>query len=122
MICLCVEIVGIDIKRKLDFLYVGNLLLFLGFLFSLVTLETELAVVDDLAYRRICLRRNKYEIEISVIGCALCCAVGQESELLAFGTDYTEYLRIRIPKSLYVLVDIILFCVIILYWKTPPLH
>ena len=59
MACLCFKVVGIDTAGKLYLLKLDGLLLLFGFLFLLVSLEAELAVVDYLTYGRLCLRSHK---------------------------------------------------------------
>ena len=58
LVHLGIKIVGINVQGKPGLLHLYGLLVLPGFLFALGLLETELAVVDDLAHRRHSLRRN----------------------------------------------------------------
>ena len=51
-----VEVVGIDVERQTDFLDFDDALVLAGFLFPFGLLETELAVIDNLANRGLGLR------------------------------------------------------------------
>ena len=63
-----IKIMGINVERKTDFLDLHHALIFSSFFFPLGLFKTELAVIDDLAHRRLCLGRNFYQIQIAGIG------------------------------------------------------
>lgn len=67
MINLGVEVVYVDKACKLYLFDLNDLLLFTSFLFLLVTVKTELAVVHDLAHGRLSLSGHKHQIESSVV-------------------------------------------------------
>ena len=55
-IYLCVHIISINVWRHTYFLYLNNMLLFLGFLFPARLLVAIFTVIYDFAYWWICLR------------------------------------------------------------------
>ena len=61
------EIVGLDTAGKLNFLDLDHVLFLLCFFFSLLLLETVFAEVDDLAYRGLCVGRNKHQVKSLIV-------------------------------------------------------
>ena len=68
----CVKIVGVDVERQTNLLDFHNALILTGFLLTLCLLETELAVVDDFANRRLRRRCNFYQVQVTGIGLFQC--------------------------------------------------
>ena len=88
---LCIKIVGINVERQTDFLDFHHALVLSGFLFPLGLLETELAVIDDLAHRRLCLGRDLHQIQIAGIGFFQRLTGGHNAQLGAIGIDNADF-------------------------------
>ena len=109
-------VMRVDAVGDLNLLQLDGLLLLLGFLFALLLLKAVLAVVHDLADRRLRLGSNQNQIHILVVS---------QSERLA-GTHDPERLSLCVddPNLPYInsLIDesLGLLC-IRAYWYAPPL-
>ena len=66
------------------------MLVLAGFLLALALLETELAVIHELANGRIGLRRDLYQIETLFIGDPERLCGGHDAKLLTGGADQTD--------------------------------
>ena len=85
------EIVGIDVRGHTDLLDLHSVLLLLGvFLFSGLLILI-LAVIDDLAYRRLCSWRDLNQIEISFFSQFSCFRRRHDAQHLAFGADHSNF-------------------------------
>ena len=92
MIDLGIEVVYVDMAGKLDFLYLGDLLLLSRFLLLLVALEAELAVVHDSTYGNFALRSDENEIVSLIVSVFKGGCRADNAYLLTVGADYTDLL------------------------------
>ena len=63
---------------------------FLGFLFSLFTVKTEFAVVENSADRGVARRRDQYEVKVFVICAFNSVSDSHNAHLLALGTNHAN--------------------------------
>jgi hypothetical protein len=87
VVLLEVEVVLVDAGAELHLLDDDDLLLLLRFAFLLLFLEEELAVVHDLAHRRVRRRRDLDEIEILLPGHFLGLGDGDDADLRSIRAD-----------------------------------
>ena len=102
------EVVGINGAGKSDLLDVHDLLLLFRFLFLFIALKTEFSVINYLAYGRISLSRDHYEIESLVVCMILRCGNGEQSHLLALRSDDTYNLRRSAENGFDLVINIML--------------
>src|SRR5687768_3109973 len=87
VVLLEVEVVLVDAGAELHLLDDDHLLLLLGLGLLLLLLEEELAVIHDLADRRIRRRRDLHEVEVLLPGHLVGLGDGDDSNLLSLGID-----------------------------------
>ena len=90
LVHLGVEVVGVDIQGKADLLEFNHFLVLLGFLFLFLHLETVLAVIQDLAHRRLGLRRNLDQVKIFVDSHTQCVARAHNAHLRTVRPDQAD--------------------------------
>ena len=87
-----IQVANVDIGRQANLFDFHDTLILTGFLLALGLLETELAVIHDLAYRRLCLRCDLDQIHALFYGDVLCLLDGYDAELFAVVADQTDFL------------------------------
>ena len=92
LIDLCVEIVRIDVERHLDLFELCLFLIAARFFLALCLLKAILSVVHDTAYRRVSLRGDEDEVEISLLCLSESVCGRHYSELFSFGADDSYFL------------------------------
>ena len=92
VVCLGVEVVNVDAAGELNLLDLDGLLLLLSFLFLLVTLIAVLAVVHDLAYRRVCGGGNQYKVQSHLVRFFKRVARAHNAKLLAVACNNANFL------------------------------
>ena len=85
-----VEVVGVDVAGKLNFLDVDFGLIFLGFLFSLLAVKTEFTVVENSADGGIARRGDQDKIKIFVVSTFKSAADCHNAHLFTLGADHTD--------------------------------
>lgn len=108
---LCVEIVGINVKRKSYFLDLDYLLIFLCFFFALRLFKAIFAVIHNAANMRGGGWRNLYKIKIFFRGDRKGIFHRNNTELGAVGVDHADFLFADL-----LIDEQFLFC----YGLTPP--
>ena len=83
MIDLRLQIVGVNIQRKLNLFHLDDALVFACLFFPLLLLKAIFAVVHDFADRRFRVRSNFYEIQILLQGKFLRVSNRHDTQLLA---------------------------------------
>ena len=87
-----VKVVGINIERKTNLLNIYNPLIFFGLFLSFGLLESELAIVDNISHRRLCLRRNLYKVKITGGGSVQCLLQFHNAELFTVRINHADFL------------------------------
>jgi hypothetical protein len=82
-----IEVADVNAGRHTHFLDLDDMLILAGLLLTLALLETELAVVHELANRRIDLRRDLHKIETVFVGNLERLRGGHDAELLTRSAD-----------------------------------
>ena len=102
-----IEVVLLNAAGELNLLDLNDNLLLLCFLFSLVTLETELSVIDCAAYRGSRIRNYKNEIYTVVVRKGSCIVDLHNAYLLIRGADnsYLGSLDLFIDEQILVVVS-----------------
>ncbi len=86
-----VVIVIVDARTHLDFFELNDLLIFASFGGFLLLLKFELAEVEDLAHRRLSVRRDLYEVEPDLFGAGECVKLGNHSDVLTRLVDQADF-------------------------------
>ena len=86
-----VEVVGVDTGRHTDLLDLDDTLIFLGFLFLLRLLETELTIVHDLTHGGIGAGSDLNKIKLVFLGYLQRRRCGHDAELLALTADQAYF-------------------------------
>ena len=87
-----IQVANVDIRRQANLFDFHDTLILTGFLLALGLLETEFAVIHDLAYRRLCLRCDLDQVHALFYGDFLCLLDGYDAELFAVVADQTDFL------------------------------
>ena len=88
---LSLEIVCIDVRGHTDLFNLHCVLLLLGVFFFSGLLVLVLAVVNDLAYRRLCTGRDLDQVEFSFFSQFSRFRRGHDAQHLAVGTDHSNF-------------------------------
>ena len=115
LVDLGVEVVGVDVERQADLLDFHDFLVLLGFFFPFLHFKTVLAVVQDLAHRRLGLRGDLDQVKVLVHGHAQRVARGHDAHLGTIGADQADLLVAD------ALVDLQFFGIAAGDWNTPPI-